>query len=296
MESLLDYDDEESDSDSDSPSSSSLAPWDSDSEFQLSPEPSDVSVEDAVLSDVEKIFSGHRAKRRRLARAKERHTENKNRFGLFPAASYRTAASDVTLIILDWDDTLLPSTWLQQNSLTIVGPTVPTVDQRAVLAKVSKLVIKTLRRAKRLGQVIIITNGEKGWVELSCSKFLPGVLPLLEGIKILSARSTFEHAHQQSPIDWKRLAFLREIGTFFRAPSQFDEACPKNTISIGDSMQERIALLEATTGEEYLAKSIKFEERPSPDKLMKQHRFLRACLRPLVDFEGSLDLCLQIPN
>merc|ERR1719160_1844633 len=193
MESLLEGDEDQSDSDSDSPSSSSLTPWDSDSEFLISPEPSDVSVEDAVLSEGEEFFSGHRAKRRRLARAKERYIENKNRFGLFPAASYRTIASDVTLIILDWDDTLLPSTWLQQHGLNIVGPLLPTEEQRALLAQVAKFVIKTLRRAKKLGQVIIITNGEKGWVELSCSKFLPGVLPLLEGIKILSARSTYEH-------------------------------------------------------------------------------------------------------
>lgn len=278
--------------DSDS-SSSSLASWDSDSEADFGLGSSeDAAAEDALAS----VYPcGGDRKRRRLARAKDCGC-----FGLsiLPAAARRTVATEATLIILDWDDTLMPSTWLQEQGLQIVaGSALPSEEQTAVLRGVARCVIRTLRRAKRVGHVTIVTNAEKGWVELSCSKFLPGVFPLLEGIKILSARSTFEHAQPQSPIHWKCMAFRKEITAFFQAQSRcIETGGQRNIVSVGDSLQERAALLQVTEGRDCRAKSLKFEERPSPEQLIKQHRLLTACLRPFVDFEGSLDLCLQVPK
>merc|ERR1719181_518468 len=129
----------------------------------------------------------------------------------------------------------------------------------------------TLRRAKRLGQVMIVTNGEKGWVELSCSKFVPKVAPLLEGIKIVSARSAYGHMQPLSPLHWKRMAFRKEIALFFEVPTMLSELdCQKNIASIGDSMQERTALMEATADRDCWTKSLKLRERPSPEQLVNQ--------------------------
>lgn len=230
------------------------------------------------------------SKRRRLTKNVEaRHC------GLSHAFAHRAKSSEVTLIILDWDDTLLPSTWLQMQGLHISSAP-PDEAQGAELRRVARCVIKTLRRAKRLGHVIIVTNGERGWVELSCRKFLPEVAPLLEAIKILSARSAFEHMQPTSPVYWKRMAFQAEIGDFFKAhPMLADVDCHGSMVSVGDSMQERTALMEATEGRGCWAKSLKLIERPSPDQLVKQHELLRDCLRPFVHYEGSLDMCLEVP-
>jgi len=57
-----------------------------------------------------------------------------------------------------------------------------------------------------VGHVIIVTNAERGWVELSCSTFLPNVLKVLRNCKVISARSTFEPYYPQSAIEWKRRA------------------------------------------------------------------------------------------
>lgn len=47
--------------------------------------------------------------------------------------------------------------------------------------------------AKKLGMVFIITNAAEGWVEMSSERFLPKVnKEILEGIKIVSARTKFE--------------------------------------------------------------------------------------------------------
>lgn len=37
--------------------------------------------------------------------------------------------------------------------------------------------------AKQLGTVVLITNAERGWIELSCQKFLPTLFPALESVK-----------------------------------------------------------------------------------------------------------------
>jgi hypothetical protein len=264
---------------------SSLGGWDSDSDPEIGPESSGASFEDE-----ESDLSGGDSKRRRLA-------ETIDCFPLVPAAVHRAAAAEATLIILDWDDTLLPSTWIQEQGLQIAaGSAPPNEQQEAELKKVARCVIRTLRRAKHLGQVTVVTNAEKGWVELTCSKFLPEVVPLLEGIQVLSARSAFEPTHSQ-PVQWKRLAFHREISAFWKRPSGYTDAgCQKNMISVGDSMHERVALLEATKDRDCWTKSLKLMERPSPEQLVKQHDLLSACIRPFVDFKGSLDLCLQVPN
>ncbi len=53
------------------------------------------------------------------------------------------------------------------------------------------------------GNVLIITNAETGWVELSCKKFMPRVQPYLQNLRVLSARSAFEALYPDSPSDWK---------------------------------------------------------------------------------------------
>merc|ERR1712070_411570 len=102
------------------------------------------------------------------------------------------------------------------------------------LNMVARHVIKTLRRARRLGHVIIVTNAEKGWVELTCAKFLPEVFPHLEGIKVISARSAFEHVQPPSPVQWKWLTFHQEIAAFYQMQERLPGMEHKSSIIPSD--------------------------------------------------------------
>lgn len=203
---------------------------------------------------------------------------------------------DRTLIIFDWDDTLLPSSWLLKQDLKIAGNSrLPNDAEKLELRRVAESVVKTLRRAKRIGTVIIITNAEKGWVELTCRHFLPQVAPQLEGIKVLSARSKFEPACPSAPIQWKRLAFESEISAFFDVLSGHSVSdVRENLISIGDSLHEREALIRATELRHCWKKSIKFLVQPTPEQLVKQHEHLSFCLPTLVRYADNVDLGLHI--
>lgn len=64
-------------------------------------------------------------------------------------------------------------------------------------------VVLLLKRAQLFGKVMIITNAETGWVELSAKRFMPEVVPYLADLDVFSARSHFEALAPDSPSEWK---------------------------------------------------------------------------------------------
>jgi len=200
-----------------------------------------------------------------------------------------------TLTIFDWDDTVLPTAWLTERGLVrFDAGSVMSDTDAAHLQELATNAVQTFEVAKRLGKVVIVTNGEFGWVELSCNRFLPSLFHCLAGVDILSARSTYEPKGVVSPFEWKHLAFQNEIARHFGA-------CPseqrRNIISIGDSAHEREALIRTTEGlapESCFAKSLKLMERPCVEKLRQEHEILRECLQRTVRHEGNLDLVIQV--
>jgi len=196
-----------------------------------------------------------------------------------------------SLLVLDWDDTLSPTTWIGKHGLTLQSPTVPD-ELRKELDAHAKKVVRTLDVACDLGRVIIVTNAERGWVELSAKKFLPEVCSRLEGIQIVSARTQYETESCQNPIEWKMRAFLTvaraHVSAFGPDPS---------LISVGDSVHERVAALRAwplisQEGASPLVKCLKLPEQPGIATLGLVQDMLQATLATLVAHPSNLDLCL----
>jgi hypothetical protein len=140
-------------------------------------------------------------------------------------------------------DTLLSSSWLAQNGLRLDEPAVVPFEARQQLEGLQDSVILLLQKALTLGTCIVITNAETGWVELSCKKFLPRVLPVLARLRVLSARSTFEALAPDSPSDWKVHAFHQEISAAYAGRTH---EVRRNLISFGDSIHERAAIQKVT--------------------------------------------------
>jgi len=199
-----------------------------------------------------------------------------------------------TFLFFDWDDTLLPSSWIQEEGLKLNAEAF-TSFQRASLKSIVPRVTHLLRVAKRFGTVVILTNAERGWVELSCQRYLPELLPILESIKIISARSTYETKESSSPFEWKLRAFGTELTKHFFKENRFDlKAARRNVISFGDSCQEREAVLRSTAMlSNCRVKSVKFMEHPSCDRLVRQLTLVEQTLELLVHHNGNLDICLD---
>lgn len=108
-----------------------------------------------------------------------------------------------SVLVFDWDDTLLCSSWLASNGFRLDYPDVLPASVTKQLEALQGAVVALLKRAQQFGKVMIITNAETGWVELSCKRFIPEVLPHLADLDVFSARSNFESLAPDSPSEWK---------------------------------------------------------------------------------------------
>ena len=88
-----------------------------------------------------------------------------------------------TLIILDWDDTLFPTTWVTSNDINIKNVT--SINSKTIIDFFSKIDIELEHLLKTLlncGHVAIITNAMLNWINIS-SGILPRTSKLLDSNK-----------------------------------------------------------------------------------------------------------------
>lgn len=196
-----------------------------------------------------------------------------------------------TTAILDWDDTICPSTYLASLGLRVDDPgSLPIALQRQ-LEQLELAVINIMKEALRFGEVVVITNAEAGWVELSGRRFLPLVVKFLESsdIKIVSARTTFESDFPDAPSSWKMAAFSQEVAAMFPNDDEL------NVLVLGDSMSERDAAHALSSRlPNSRVKTVKFVERPSIDQLMRQVQLVAQSLPDLASYASSFDVDLVV--
>jgi len=195
-----------------------------------------------------------------------------------------------TIIIFDWDDTLLASSFLSSKGYRLDTDKSKIVDVDAGLRELEQAIINAITLALQYGEVHIVTNAETGWVQLSAQKFLPAVVPLLNRVSILSARSTYESRYPDAPLKWKYYAFQEKLAPSFSEPKR-----AKNILSFGDSHVEREAIRAVTRGfPNTRCKSVKFAERPSMEQLRRQIELVTNCFQYIHHHDGDLDLQLTV--
>ena len=112
-----------------------------------------------------------------------------------------------TLVVLDFDDTLFPTTELRRlGYATTVQEELP--DH--VMAEVTRIETQALRlveKCSQFGQVVLLTNAEGRWLKLATSSYMPRLEQALERV----SRTVFgRHYSASAPDDpgmWKELAF-----------------------------------------------------------------------------------------
>ncbi len=175
----------------------------------------------------------------------------------------RTKKKQNTLIIFDWDDTLLPTTFLtpggEYNDKMVLCH-----SESEQFKLIEKAVYKILTTALEKGETYIITNAAPGWVEYTSNKYYPTIVRVLQNIKILSARGGYEKLYPRDYRQWK-------IQTFLEMKKEFESNLITNILCMGDSMIEMEAghLLSSKFSKAYI-KTIKFRESPKLKVLYKQ--------------------------
>src|SRR5689334_4323639 len=106
---------------------------------------------------------------------------------LQPTVATKNDPSKDTLICFDWDDTILCSSFLASHGVKLDSPQEKVEQFRTQLDELSHSILTLLDAALQYGPITVVTNAETGWVQLSCQKFIPLVVPMLNRLTIISA-------------------------------------------------------------------------------------------------------------
>lgn len=169
-----------------------------------------------------------------------------------------------TLIIFDWDDTLMCSSAINANQLPpqLVAQLEPAVEQ-------------VLAVAMRLGETCIVTNADELWVLESTRRFAPRCLGILSQVRVLSARKKYERSCPGDVFAWKRETFREVLAA--RKNGTGPNCGALNLIVLGDSPAEMEAAQTSTMGltcHPLFIKTVKFKEAPAVEELIEQLRIV----------------------
>lgn len=182
----------------------------------------------------------------------------------------------MTTIILDWDDTLLPTT-LIQNSFII---------DRSIFQNLESILICFVSLLMTKGDVHIVTNANLEWVYQTCPLYYPNFFVLLKQIPIISTFSIRDKCESKDPTVWKACA-MREI----LKNSRLIE--PHQIISFGDSHFERIAVFTIGNIMKCRAKHFHFISNPTIRDLESQWLKIHKILEDVFNDSRTIDCCLK---
>jgi len=235
--------------------------------------PSDSSSSEDELEEMKRLDSSNAFRSRFLRKLSDEKV-------WVPAA--QRAPKHQTVIIFDWDDTLLCTSFLARNEHRSLHPTT-----WRHLQSIEKAAGRLLERAIEMGNTFIITNAIKGWVEHSAARWAPGLLPMLEKVRIISARSRYEPVYPRDVSKWKISAFLdlqRELSL----------PVVTNLTSLGDAHYEMEATrIMGKKFDEACVKTVKFQEAPTPDELLKQLELVERSFESVVGNARNLKVSLE---
>ena len=201
-----------------------------------------------------------------------------------------------TTFFIDWDDTCLCSQWLKEHGFSFAET--DTHQKREFLEMgeaLTHVVGPLLMKLAQFGRVVIVTNANNGWVQESCSIFMPKLVDLIGKLTVVSAQDRYRR-YVASPIEWKRRTFRDVLDAETRPLGRV-----RNLISIGDGTPEHIAVhsLGPYPGRhlfnsQNILKSVKLLDMPSPNQLIEQLATLTGMIEGIVQHPSGLDIYAHI--
>jgi len=198
-------------------------------------------------------------------------------------------------VVLDWDDTLYPTTSLG----SLESSSVPDQSLQENLCKV-------LEEALRLAPkgTYIVTNAVEGWVEHCVKNFYPAAMPLLERVQVVSARNLFfkktaeaDERKAMTPEDlctWKAAALQSLTEDDSGHGLNCKDEGPLNVVAIGDAPTDTKA---AKTLVPYLPagswlKTVQLMPAPSLSRFAEQLRLILGAMEKVMNHPKSASLCV----
>jgi len=192
-----------------------------------------------------------------------------------------------TLIILDWDDTLFPTTWLLKNNIDLnIKDNV--YKYIVFFSKLDTILFQLINKLLKYGNVVIVTNAAKKWIDLTLN-LLPNTQKLINNkIIVISARELCQESYPTEIYLWKKIIFNKLTHNYF------SNIKLQNIISVGDADYEFNALIDLYDKQSFiknkLLKTIRFAKEPSFDSLTDQLEILYSCIDNVITSNNHCDL------
>ncbi len=195
------------------------------------------------------------------------------------------------LIILDWDDTLFPTTWILENRIDLADE--KTIKNYIIsFSELDLILYKLLTNFMNCGTVVIVTNAMVKWVILS-SSVLPNARNLIKNkIPIISAREAYQKNLPDDTFAWKRLIFKNLVKSHYRKQKI------QNIISVGDADYEFKALVNLWDKQRKrrILKTVKLMQSPSYESLVDQLEVLNKSVDGICSSNKHMDLKFDTKN
>lgn len=210
------------------------------------------------------------------------------------------------LFIIDWDDTLFPTSWVNKNNIDMTKPQ-EMLKYKLYFLELDKTISNLLNTLNEFGDIFIVTNASLNWIKYCLSNLVYTRNTIIKNnIRIVSARDSYS-GNNSSPTEWKILTFqdivediIKKINKNIK-PNTFI-----NIISIGDAMYEYMALINLDNFIKsyiksnivqhtqqhfnYLLKSVKFVEKPDFSYIIDQIQVLHNNTDNIVNRLEFIDL------
>jgi len=152
------------------------------------------------------------------------------------------SSSSSTVIVFDWDDTLLPTTAVTNEAL---------LSDKSILEAHAEHVRETLKLAASLGRVAIVTLAARPWLQVSAKRYMPSVdwehlfhelnIPIVYSREVLDKKRMMA-ASQEPGVD---LYVLCKRKAMSQAIKKLTDKSPELLfVSIGDSYVEAEAAVD----------------------------------------------------
>lgn len=178
----------------------------------------------------------------------------------------RRYAGSGMLLLLDWDDTIFPTTYLESRGID--HPSEASERLRGVIARVERRAIR-LVSCRTVSSVAIVTTASVGWVRDCLLHWMPTLCEALNEncVEVFSASQRYSSG---DGYDRKFWAFQHFYG---------DE---DDVVVVGDGPFEKWAA-RALTNIAPNVSFIGFVDAPTPEQIVEQIEFAHSCLRPLAN-------------
>jgi len=183
--------------------------------------------------------------------------------------NYRIIQKNKSLTIIDWDDTIFPTTWLISKKTNYENVMSDEFMNKHIVmfSELDNEMCKLFGEILKYSKVVIVTNAMLKWIDHSL-KLLPNLSRIINNhVSVISAKEKYGEIYPKN-------IYLRKAVVFKDLSHNYD-----HMISIGDAQYEYDALVNIYGSDENsknkIFKTLKFIKYPSFDEIMEQTQLLR---------------------